>query len=336
MNKTILRLSMVLITISLAVLLLPHPVVASKPNRLVVGGNFTLENGETLEDDLFVVGGLVTLEPGSTLEGNILMVGGSLVVAGKVDGDIVVAGGLLEITETAYIDGDITAAGANLQRDPAADITGDITTEQEGPFIVTPTGVRLPQLNLATSPSFSFISFILRVILWALAAMLMALFLPNQLRNVAQAGMSQPWVSGGLGLLTAVVLPIVLVIIALTIILIPVSVFGIILLVIAWAFGMIALGAELGKRFSGIFKSEWHPALSAGAGAFLLMLVVNGLQAAIPCLGLLPKLIIGFLGIGAVLLTRFGKQIYPPAAPPARQVLESPAEQSQTTNPPTP
>jgi hypothetical protein len=314
MNKISIKVCALMLVVSLAVLVFPSPARASIPDRLIVGSNYTLESGESLDEDLMVIGGRVTLEVGSTLNGDILMVGGSLVASGKVNGDITVAGGLLEIGTSAVINGDISSAGANLQRDPDAIITGDITTEQEGPFIVTPSGTRLPQLDMAVAPSFSFMGFMLRVILWGLLAMLLALFLPNQLRNVSQTAMSQPLITGGLGLLTLVVLPLVLVLIALTILLIPVSLIGLLLLAVAWVYGLIALGTELGGRFAGIFKSQWHPALAAGVGTFLLMLVVNGIETAIPCLGLLPKIIVGVIGLGAVILTRGGLQPYPPAA----------------------
>ncbi len=314
MNKTSKKILMLMALVSMAVMWLPHPAQAAIPDRMIVGGNYTLEDGETLNEDLLIIGGLVTLENGSTLNGNILMVGGSLEAGGKINGDISVAGGRLDISATAVINGDVNSAGANLQRDPEAIITGEITTEQNGPFIVTPSGVQIPQLNMAVDPSFSFIGFLLRVILWALLAMLLALFLPNQLRNLAQTAVSQPLITGGLGLLTVVVLPLVLVIIALTILLIPVSLAGILALVIAWAYGMIALGTELGNRFAGIFKAQWHPALAAGAGTFLLILAINGIEAAIPCLGLVPKFIVGVIGLGAVLLTRGGMQPYPPKA----------------------
>jgi hypothetical protein len=321
MIKSTLKILVLLTAVSLVALWLPHPVQAAPPDRLIVGGNYTLEDGETLNEDLLVIGGRVILEDGSELNGDILMVGGSLEIAGEINGDIVVAGGLLDITETAVIAGDITSAGANVQRDPEAVIEGDITTEQEGPFIVTPIGVRLPQINTAIAPSFGFLGFILRVILWALLAMLLALFLPNQLSRTARTAISQPIISGGLGLLTAIVLPIMLVIIALTILLIPVSLIGIFLLILAWAFGLIALGTELGQRIAGIFKAQWHPALAAGAGTFFLILVINGIESAIPCLGWLPKIIVGVLGLGAVMLTRFGLQAYPSAEPEVLQTM---------------
>jgi hypothetical protein len=314
MIKTSRKILTIMILISTALLWLPQPAQAAEPNRVIVGGNFTLEDGDSLNEDLVIIGGHVVLEDGSTLNGNILMAGGSLEAAGKVNGDISVAGGLLEIRATAIINGDVNAAGSGLQRDPDAIISGEITTEHDGPFIVTPAGVQLPQLNMAIAPPFSFFGFLLRVILWALMAMLLALFLPNQLHNISKTAVAQPLISGGLGLLTVVVLPLALLLIALTILLIPVSLVGLLLLVVAWTYGLIALGTELGNRFAQIFKSQWHPALAAGAGTFLLILVINGIEAAIPCLGLLPKVIVGAIGLGAVLLSRFGMQLYPPPA----------------------
>ena len=73
---------------------------------------------------------------------------------------------------------------------------------------------------------------------------------------------------------------------------------------------MIALGMEVGKRISLAFKQEWHPAISAGLGTLLLMTILNGLQAVLPCIGWIPKALIGFLGLGAVLLTQFGMKPY--------------------------
>ena len=323
--KTIIKTLIIMSILSIGLLWLPGPAQAAIPERLVIGGNYTLEEGETLDDDLLVIGGLVTLQAGSTLNGEILMVGGSLEVSGQVNGDIIAAGGMVRLTETAVVSGDITSAGSNLDRDPQAVIEGDIITEQDGPFIVSPSGVRVPQVSMAVDPFFNFITFFLRLILWALLAMLLALFLPNQIDRVAHTAISQPLITGGLGLLTVVVVPLIAVIIALTILLIPVSLIGLLILVLAWVFGLIALGTELGQRFAGIFKSKWHPALAAGLGTFFLMLVVNGIEALIPCLGLAPKIIAGVIGLGAVLLTRFGMQPYHPSTPAAPVLPENPS-----------
>jgi len=55
--------------------------------------------------------------------------------------------------------------------------------------------------------------------------------------------------------------------------------------------------------------------ISTGIGAFVLTLVINGLNALVPCVGWLPALIVCSIGLGAVLLTRLGTQAYPPVDP---------------------
>jgi hypothetical protein len=157
-----------------------------------------------------------------------------------------------------------------------------------------------------------------------LVAMLIAMFLPNHLNRTFQAALSQPILSGGLGLLTAIVLPIILVLLVITICLIPVSLLGGFLLLAAWAFGMISLGYELGKRITLSFKQEWHPAFSAGLGMLVLMLVLNGLQAIVPCVGWIPKALVSIWMLGAVLLTQFGMKPYPPIPASSEVVTQKP------------
>jgi hypothetical protein len=94
-----------------------------------------------------------------------------------------------------------------------------------------------------------------------------------------------------------------------TLILIPVAVLvvfvGVLAIALAWLFGMIALGNEVGERFTQSINQTWAPALTAGFGTFLLMLV-GGAIGEIPCVGWLFVALIGFVGIGAAVLTRFG------------------------------
>jgi hypothetical protein len=142
--------------------------------------------------------------------------------------------------------------------------------------------------------------------------MVVAMFIPANLTRTAQTILTQPLVSAGLGLLTIIIVPIVLVLLVLTICLIPVALIAAFLLIIAWAFGLIAIGLEVGRRISSIFKQEWHPTIAAGLGTLLLMTVLNGMDSIIPCIGWIPKVLLGFVGLGAVLLTQFGIRPYLP------------------------
>jgi hypothetical protein len=44
------------------------------------------------------------------------------------------------------------------------------------------------------------------------------------------------------------------------------------------------------------------------------MVVLNGLETFIPCIGWIPKFLVGLVGLGAVLLTQFGRKLYAPNA----------------------
>jgi hypothetical protein len=110
-----------------------------------------------------------------------------------------------------------------------------------------------------------------------------------------------------------------LVILAITIILIPVVVLAAAALALAWLFGMIAIGTEVGERFTRAINQTWAPPLTAGLGTFLMMLVVGGIGM-IPCVGWLATSLVALLGVGGVVLTLFGTQPYPrvvaPIVPP--------------------
>jgi len=60
-------------------------------------------------------------------------------------------------------------------------------------------------------------------------------------------------------------------------------------------------------------------------GTFLLTLLVNGLGALVPCVGWIVPTLVGMVGLGAVLVTRFGAQALPdaPAAAPNAQVVDT-------------
>jgi hypothetical protein len=138
-------------------------------------------------------------------------------------------------------------------------------------------------------------------------------------------------ISGGLGLLTVILAPLVLLFLVITICLSPLALIGVLILVVAWGLGLIALGLEIGTRLAERMNHDWAPALSAGLGTLLLIFVLDGLREFVPCVGWLFPAIAGMVGLGAVLVTRFGTHVYPLEPPPApagaameKPVLEAP------------
>jgi hypothetical protein len=309
----------ILSAILLAILILgafPITAFAASQSDVVIGNTYTLESGKMLNDDLFVLGGTVNLMSGSTVNGNLFILGGNVQAAGTINGNVTVLGGTLNLASTFILNGNLTSAGTAINRDPGAQINGQINTNVTK-VIVMPGGTRIPNLSSNFDPFFRVVGFFLRLFLWALAAMVVAMFIPTHLARTSQTALSQPLISGGLGLLTIIIVPIILILLAITICLIPVSLMGVLILVISWAFGLIALGLEVGTRISAMFKQVWHPAIAAGLGTLLLMSVLSGLEAIIPCIGWIPKALVGLLGLGAVLLTQFGMKPYIPSPSPS-------------------
>jgi hypothetical protein len=322
--------------------------------ELVFGGSYTLDEGETLNSNLVVFGGSARLESGSQVNGDILLFGGSLNVGGTVAGDIVVFGGQVTLLASAVVRGDVSLVGGNLSQVPGAQVQGEVSEGTFGPVNFNfPEGFRFGSyegipwqfFHTVRNPWVDALWFLFQSLIWALVAALVALIAPRPTGRVAMAAVSQPLASGGVGCLTVIVVPVVIIVMAITILCIPLSLLVALILAAAWVFGLIALGTEIGNRMATMFKREWPLPVAAGLGTFLLTVVTNGATRLVPCVFWILPLLVGVLGLGAVLLTRFGRHDYPeyaspvpdpqqiaPASPAA--VAELPVQPSDESEPP--
>jgi hypothetical protein len=313
-------------------------------DKLVLGGNYTLGEDETLDGNLIVMGGNALLETGSRVTRDVVVLGGNLLVRGTVEGDVNVVGGLVTLEEGAVVEGDVNALSGQLFQDEGARVEGDVNDNMALalPFLYTgPARIEIPGFNGEMFTPFSAASplatgvglaggvlwWLGRSFIWAIMALLVGLFVPRHAERTANAATVKPAVAGGLGCLTLLIAPAILFLLVLTICGIPISLIGIFLLLAAWAFGIIALGLETGKRLASLLKQDWALPIAAMIGTFLLTLLVNGLGALIPCIGWTVPVLVGMVGLGAVLVTRFGAQPLPDApynfaAAPSAQAME--------------
>ncbi len=309
MKQLNLKLVSAILLAALLFAVFPITAFAASPNDVVIGNNYTLAAGQTLNTDLFVVGGSVNLMQGSTVTGNVLLIGGSALLDGTIHGNLTVLGGSVTLADTFILNGNLSYAGTVLNRAPGAQINGTVNTTVNVPYFVVPGGTRIPMFDTTVNPFFRVGGYFLGIFLWALVAMLVAMFLPTHMTRTSETALSQPLLSGGLGILTIIIAPIILVLLTITICLIPVAFIGTVLLIVAWVFGLISLGLEVGKRISLAFKHQWHPAVAAGLGTLVLMAILNGINL-IPCVGWIPLVLVGLVSLGAVLLTQFGRKPY--------------------------
>jgi hypothetical protein len=314
---------------------------------VVIGGSATVEVGASVNGDLIIFGGGLdmqgqangtavifgggaTFSESSLLGNDVIVFGGSAILSGHVGGDLVVIGGDANLSTTAVVAGDLAAPGGNIVRAEGSQVGGNTITQFE-PF--TFRGIR-PGRNFQGWGNFfhsdslgligSFIWLLFRSFALSTVALLVMLFAPKHVRRIADAILVGPVTSGGYGCLGVIITVVAIFALAITIILIPVSILLPFVLVAALAFGWIALGLEVGHRMAAAFKSAWSPILEAAIGTFTLTFVA-GVVGWVPCLGWLAGAALGMAGLGAVILTRFGTQLYPLAAAPlARKALPAP------------
>jgi len=330
-----LKMSFTLLFILALVLIPTQNVHASAllDGRVVFGDNFTLKSGETLTGDLVVVGGSAIVEENATVRGDLVVVGGSLTLDGAVIGDSAIIGGSAVLGATAVIKGDLVTVGGAVNQDPGARVEGQVVTNVPAPDIRIPEMPSVPRVTVPPQPNFSFdfnpvaraMQVLFTAILLAALSMLATLFLGPQMERVSQVATSQPIIAGSFGLLTMVLLPFLVVILAVTILLIPVSLLVVVVAAFAWLFGVIALGAEVGERFTSAINQSWAPALTTGFGTFLLMLVSGGIGM-VPCVGWFVPFLVAMLGVGGVVLTIFGTRPYP-------RVVVASVQQADTNEP---
>ncbi len=308
--------------------LLPAPVQAQTEtgDRVIFGQSYTLPAGHRLKGDLAVFGGAVTLEEESRVEGDIVIAGGSLRVAGRVDGDIAVLGGSLSLLSTAYVDGDVAVLGGNVSRAEGAVVTGEMVTgfawgglkSFKRPGITIPEipriSVRASGADLLVQAFLRFLSALLLAALMGALAVAVVSFAPEATHRVRDALVISPGLSLVVGAITWILVFGLVAFLALTICLLPVAFLLTVALLLSMLWGWIALGWILGDRLlRALDVGDPNPLLASVIGVSLISLISR-----LPCLGSLLSLLGAAVGLGAVILTRGGRQAYvarPPIAP---------------------
>jgi len=319
--------------ILLALLLVPtSSAYAQGPNpgsggQVIFGSNFTLESGDTFDGDLVLFGGNVTIEEDASLNGDLVVIGGTIQSNGETQGDVVVVGGQISLEESALVTGDVVTIGGQLDRAEGAEIEGNVVNNV-APDVVLPNGripptvpdvhvvpdVPGPNFNIDFNPFAQAAG----IIFWSIGAsafaMLLALFWQPQIERTGQAIVSQPLMTGAIGLLSVVVATVLIL-----------TIIPPIIVMFAWFFGIVAMGLEVGERFTKAINQEWSPVLTIGFGTFLLVLA-GGVIGMIPCLGGIALFLLGMVGIGASVITLFGAR---PIQVPAMTVYSPPTDSGQ-------
>lgn len=311
-----------LMGVLLSLLLTAGPALATDgrpPGRVLFGSDFILQRGESLAGDLVVFGGNVTLEQDSRVEGTVVVWGGDAEIAGEVRGDVVAFGGDVHLAPTAVVNGDLIALGGILRQERGAVVRGQQIVNTPFPARGWYTwllgresgrpsreGAPARLLNLMLSLAWRGTRIVLETLLVAALAGILAVLWPAGAARVGQGALRAPLVSLGLGLLTFLSALAVGAVLILTLILSPVGAVILLALVVATFFGRLSLGILLGERLvAAVTPRAVAPFWAAALGGGVLTLLLRLLDL-IPCVGWAIGLLVTWVGLGAVVLTRFG------------------------------
>jgi len=320
---------------------LAPPAVGAQP----VAGNVAVPAGTTLEgSDVTVAGqqvfGNVAVPAGTTLEGSVVMVAGKVEVDGTLDGSVALAAGQVAVGPAGVIRGDVALGLGQLAVRPGGQISGTVSvggTQAQG--LACPTaGATCTLAGVSASRALDghvsgqalwgwadamkpwhgatwphplaahwwrWLRIGFSVLGWlgtlALALPVAALW-PRALGGVSGQIERDPGRTALVGLAGLVLAVPTLALVAITIIGIPVAFVAALGLACAWFLGYVAVVALIGDRTLALARSGGAGLLwSIVAGSVLV-----GLAEWVPVVGGLVWLAVACVGVGAVLLTRFG------------------------------
>lgn len=278
---------------------------ATYPSQFLTGDVYILENDERIDGNIFGIGTTLIIEEGATVMGDISLIASNLEVNGQVNGDINLFAGTSKINETAVVTGSINQIFNQTYTSPEALISGEINTYVFPSSGESNLGKGLLDVMDWLKPTYWLALQIGRIILLVLMAVLSIFLFKLSTLRIVRAIKKSPIVSWGAGLLTQFFLPLIALVLIVTICLSPIGIISILALLISIIWGWAAISIIVGERLASWLKFDWSDEVHAVIGALIAGLFVS-LITLIPCLGFLVNLLISAIGLGGVLLSRFG------------------------------
>ena len=258
--------------------------------------------GET-RDNVVSFGGDIVVE--GKVRKTVLALGGSITVSGEVGETVIGVGSAITIKSSAVIKGDLVGLGGTMDKEPGFKIEGDTVYFKSSEL----TG-KIFQEGLKGIFSVSFWPIILvfklvNLFVWLLVGVVVAVMFPRQITFAAGELRRHFWPTFGTGLLALVCFTIFVAfaaVLCLILIGIPIVLSLVVVGMIVKAFGRVVLLLLFGESLARAFnKHQISP-----VGAVLLGLLVYGFIVFIPFLGFFVSFLLGILGWGVALRTKFG------------------------------
>jgi hypothetical protein len=245
------------------------------------------------------IGSDVTIEEGTKVR-NVLAIGGQITVDGIVDNHIVAIGGSVVLTGKAVVGGSVFCIGGIIVKGRGAEVYGNLT-EINADDISAAIANALSEEWEGWSWIFAIIS--ISIFLGVLLLTFLTVFLiPKPIRLISSAIKEKPLkvtVWGLAGLVLIVPLAVLLAISVVGIVLIPLEMTIVLCAVLV---GFIAVSQLVGRKLFTVLKRHDQSMVRETIWGLIILWLIGW----IPYVGWIVKMCAIVLGLGGVLLTRFG------------------------------
>lgn len=286
--------------------------------------DFDLKNGEQIEGDQVIVAASVSLHEGSAVEGKVTLIGNEVSVDGSIAGNAVIVANNLRLGSTASIAGDLVVCADELARSNSARISGELKEEcRESRRVSVSNIFESAYDSWRNSFLVRLSSMIAGALVFGAFAALGTVLIPGPLFRMSRTVWQAPLTTGGLGCLTMVVafgltaLYLFSLLLLLPLVLLPFILVGWLALLLASLLGWMAMAEPVGGFLLRVLHIDEQPRMiTAAVGGVALTLLVRiwALFWFTTWIGLIVTIILGSMGLGAVILTRIGTQPFPHGA----------------------
>ncbi len=301
------------------------PDVRTRPRRS--------SRGDRRNGDRVRIGGDVTVEEGEVVDGDVVAVGGKVRIDGEVRGNVVAVGGGVTLGPRAIVEDNVTAVGGLLHREPGAQVNGKAQEIALGGFNFdgwtwrrNPVGV---WWGSALGSAFAVVGTLVRVAVLCLFAALVVLFVRAPMDRVAAVATTDWLKAGAIGFAAQVLflplLVITCVVLVMTIIGIPLLLvlpFVILGLAVAGLVGFSGVANRLGAFvLDRLGHHDTNPYTVTIVGVLVVMAPVllsrvaglgGGLMfpfaMALGIVGAILEYVVWTVGFGAIALMRFRRR----------------------------
>ena len=245
------------------------------------------------------IGSDVIIEEGTKVR-NVLAIGGQITIDGIVENHVVSIGGSIVLTRTAVVGGSVFSLGGIIVRGRGAEVHGTLTEINTDDISETITKALSEEWE-GWSWIFAIVS--LSIFLGVLlVTILTVLLIPKPIRIISSSVKERPFkvTAWGLtGLVLVVPLAVLLAISVIGIVLIPLEMA---IVLFAVLLGFIAVSQLVGRKLFTVLKRHDQSLMRETMWGLIILWLIGW----IPYVGWMIKVCAIVLGLGGVLLTRFG------------------------------